>query len=135
DVDDVGVLEPGRGLRLDLEACERLVVRQLTGADHLEGHGAVQPGLAGAVDDAHAAATEVAEDLIAGDLWDALRLLARLAASLVRAGAGMVGGGSRRRELRNGGGRRRTFRSLGSGDQRMTTRGATGCFVFWIEEA
>ena len=37
------------------------------GQDHLEGDDAVEPELAGLVDDAHAAAAQLAQDLVAGD--------------------------------------------------------------------
>ena len=67
DLDDVGVVEPRDGLRLQAEP--RLVHRggHRAADHHLDGDDAVQPLVAGLVDDAHAAAAEFAEDLVAGD--------------------------------------------------------------------
>ena len=67
DLDDVRVLELGDGLGLGEEAGGGLGAGVGTGQDHLEGDGAVEPGLAGLVDDAHAAAAQFAHDLIARD--------------------------------------------------------------------
>ena len=67
DLHDVGVLQAGDGLRLGQEADGGLVVGMGTGQDHLQGAGAVQEDLSGAVDDAHAAAAQLAQDLVAGD--------------------------------------------------------------------
>ena len=44
----------------------------VAGQDHLQGDEAVEPDLAGLVDDAHAAAAQLAEDLVAGDLGEGL---------------------------------------------------------------
>ncbi len=67
DLHDVGVLQPGDGLRLGQEAGGRLGRGMGTAQDHLQGAGAVQADLPGAVDDAHAAAAQLAQDLVAGD--------------------------------------------------------------------
>ena len=67
DLDDVGVLEPGDGLGLGQEADGGLGAGVRAGQDHLQGDGAVEPDLAGLVDDPHAAAAQLALDLVAGD--------------------------------------------------------------------
>ena len=58
------------------------------GQDHLEGDLALERELAGAKDDAHAAAAEDAEQLVAGDRLDVVGLDGR-------AGNGAVGGAAR----------------------------------------
>ena len=68
DLDDVGVVEAGDDLRFGEETG---VFRRSVAAivqDHLEGDDAVELELAGLVDDAHAAAAQLAKDLIAGHL-------------------------------------------------------------------
>ena len=65
DLDDVGVLELGDGLGLGQEPGGGLGAGVLAGQDHLQGDGAVESDLAGLVDDAHAAAAEFAQDLVA----------------------------------------------------------------------
>ena len=67
DLDDVGVLELGDGLGLGQEPGGGLGAGVLAGQDHLQGDGAVEPDLAGLVDHAHAAAAELAQDLVAGE--------------------------------------------------------------------
>ena len=67
DLDDVGVLELGDGLGLGQEAGGGLGAGVRAGQDHLQGDDAVEPDLAGLVDDAHAAAAQLAHDLVAGD--------------------------------------------------------------------
>ena len=67
DLDDVRVVQPGDGLGLGQEADGRLGPGVVAGQDHLQGDEAVEPDLAGLVDDAHAAAAQLAEDLVAGD--------------------------------------------------------------------
>ena len=67
DLHDVGVLKPGDRLRLGQEASGRLDAGMGAAQDHLQDAGAVQKDLPGAVDDAHAAAAQLAQDLVAGD--------------------------------------------------------------------
>ncbi len=57
------------------------------GQDHFQGAGAVEPGLAGLVNDAHAAAAQLARDLVAGD--DGGRAVAHLRRGGVGAGGGV----------------------------------------------
>ncbi len=64
DWDNVGMVEMGGGLGLALEALHVLVGGQLSGEDHLKGHGSVEADLAGLVDDAHAAAGNLFLQLI-----------------------------------------------------------------------
>ncbi len=66
DADHAGVVEPGNGLLLDLEAGLQVGPGQGAGADQLEGHHPVQVELAGLVDDAHAALAQQAGHLEAG---------------------------------------------------------------------
>ena len=65
DGDDVGVLQGGRGLRLQAETLHVLGSGELAGQDHLDGHDAVKRHLPRLVHDAHAAAAQLAQDLIA----------------------------------------------------------------------
>jgi hypothetical protein len=67
DLHDVGVLQPGDGLRLGLEARQLRLAGMGTGQYHLQGHGAAQPGLPRLVDNAHAAAAQRAQHLVARD--------------------------------------------------------------------
>ena len=60
DRHDAGVVEQGDGLGLVLEPAQLVVAGQDAGPDHLEGHGPVEADLAGLVDDAHAAAAQLA---------------------------------------------------------------------------
>jgi hypothetical protein len=64
DLDDVGVLELGDRLRLGAEADQRFGVGQIARQDHFQGDEPVELDLPGLVDDAHAAAAQLAEDLI-----------------------------------------------------------------------
>ena len=67
DGEDVGVVEPGEGLRLELEALEeRAVVLQRRG-QRLERDLAAERLLDGAVDDGHAAGAEALFDVVVGD--------------------------------------------------------------------
>ena len=62
DLHDVGVLQPGDGLGLGAEAGQLLPSPACAaGQDHLEGDEAVEPDLPGLVDDAHAAAAQLAQ--------------------------------------------------------------------------
>ena len=68
DLDDPRVLDPGDGAGLDVEPGD-LVVRGVgPGQDHLQGDQAIEPDVPGLVDDAHAAAADLGEDLVARDV-------------------------------------------------------------------
>src|SRR5262249_21123181 len=67
DLHDVGVLQPGDRLRLAAEPLAVLGGGEGPGQDDLQGDGAVEPGLPGLVDDAHAAAAQLFEDDGAGE--------------------------------------------------------------------
>ena len=63
----LGCCKPGRRLRLGLEAVRAACRRPDPPAqDHLQGHQSVEPDLPRLVDDAHAAAAQFAENLVAG---------------------------------------------------------------------
>jgi hypothetical protein len=64
DREDVRVVECARGLGFVLEAAQALRVFGETARQHLDRHVACEPRVAGAVDLAHAAGPERAEDLI-----------------------------------------------------------------------
>ncbi len=64
DGDDVGMVQLGGGLGLDAEAAQGRARGGLPGQDHLEGHLAVEAHLPGPVDDAHAAAGDLAEQFV-----------------------------------------------------------------------
>jgi hypothetical protein len=67
DAGDVGVVERGERLGFALEAPQPLlVVRELVGQD-LDRHLALEPRVLGAVDLAHSAGAEGAEDLVEGE--------------------------------------------------------------------
>src|SRR5262249_55725292 len=65
DVDDVRMVERGRGARLAVEPVEQLGVG--AGTQDLEGHGPPQPGVARAVDLAHAARAQAVDDFVRPD--------------------------------------------------------------------
>ena len=65
DLDNVGVLKPGNGLRLAPEPRQLVGPGRVAGADHLERDGALQGQVPGLVDDAHASAAEHFLDLVA----------------------------------------------------------------------
>ena len=67
DLDDIGVLEAGDGLGLPVEAGQGLGAGVGAGQDHLERDQTTQVDLAGLVNDPHAAAAQLLEDLEAGD--------------------------------------------------------------------
>jgi hypothetical protein len=69
DLHDVGVLESGNGLSLRAEAGQVGAAGVVAGQDHLQRHQAAQADLTGLVDDAHAAAAQLAQDLVAGNLY------------------------------------------------------------------
>ena len=66
----LGCWRSGDGLRLGQEAKGGLDAGMGAAQDHLQDAGAIQEDLSGAVDDAHAAAAQLAQDLIAGDGGD-----------------------------------------------------------------
>ena len=96
DLHDVGVLQAGDGLRLGQEAGGGLGAGMGAGQDHLQGAGAVQADLPGLVDDAHAAAAQLAQDLVAGDGGDG-------AAGRLRGGAAIATWSRRRAGHRSSG--------------------------------
>ena len=67
DLDDVGMAEPGDGLGLDQEPLAMLGVGVLAVADHLQRDDPVQRAVPGLVDDAHAAAAQLGQDLELGE--------------------------------------------------------------------
>ena len=68
DLDDVRMSEPGRGGRLATEALDRLRVAPADAEEHLQRHAAIERDLVGFVDDAHPAASDLADDLEISDL-------------------------------------------------------------------
>ncbi len=72
-LDDVRVLQPGDGLRLDTEAHFLLQGSVCPGEDHLESDESVRLRLPGLVDDTHAAVTQLAENFITGDRGGRMR--------------------------------------------------------------
>ena len=119
------MLDTGDGLGLRAEAGAFLPIGVIAAEDHLEGDDAVEAGLAGLVHDAHSAAAEDAEDLVAGDgVRDAVAdQLARLR------GDGGLGVGGVRRTGQFGGdvggvGPRRV--PIGAGRLRRRRRGREG---------
>ena len=64
DRDDVGMREPGRRLRLAGESLADVLLEGELGRQHLDGHPALQPFVARAIDHAHAAAPDLALDRI-----------------------------------------------------------------------
>ncbi len=60
DRDDAGVIEQRDGLGLVLEPPQLVVAGEQPGLEHLQCDGAVEGDLAGLVDDAHAAAAQLA---------------------------------------------------------------------------
>ena len=82
DRHDPGMIEIGGRLGLGVEAADVGLVGELAGEDHLERDGPVEADLPGLEDDAHAAAGELADDLVVAEIADA-----RGAAGSVRADA------------------------------------------------
>ena len=70
DRHDAGVVEQRHRLGLVLEPPQLVVAGQDAGPDHLQGDGPVEADLAGAVDDAHAAAAELGLDLVVAEVAD-----------------------------------------------------------------
>ena len=71
DRHDPRMVEVGGRLGLGVEALDVGVVGELAGEDHLERDGAVEAHLPGLEDDAHAAAGELADDLVVAEVADA----------------------------------------------------------------
>ena len=67
DGHDVRVLERGRHARLALEAPAELRVGRELGHDDLQRHAAAEPAVGGEVDDAHAAAPDLALDVVGAE--------------------------------------------------------------------
>ncbi len=74
---DPRVIEPGGGLGLQVKPPDVHLVGELARQDHLERHRAIQADLAGAVDDAHAAAGDLGEQLVVAEVADLARRLRR----------------------------------------------------------
>ena len=70
DLDDVPMLQLGDRLGLAQESGDGLGPGMSAGQDHLDGAGAIEADLPGLIDDAHAAAAQLTEDLIAGESRD-----------------------------------------------------------------
>ena len=70
DGHDVGVIEASRGLRLGVESIHVGRRSQAVGEDHFEGDQAVQAQLPRLVDDAHAAAGDLLQQLVITDVAD-----------------------------------------------------------------
>ena len=69
DLHDVRVLQARDGFGFGAESSPLVRRGVLAGQDHLQGDDAVERDLPGLVDDAHAAAAELAEDFVAGDIY------------------------------------------------------------------
>ena len=65
--DGVRVLEPGDGLRLNAEPGPVCRAGVAAGEDHLQGNGAVEAPLPGAVHDAHAAPADLLQQFIVAE--------------------------------------------------------------------
>jgi hypothetical protein len=68
ELHDVGVLQSGHGLGLALKPRPLLWAGESAGEGHLESDEAIEGQVAGLVDDAHAAAADFLQDLVAGNL-------------------------------------------------------------------
>src|SRR5579871_3999208 len=66
NLNDVGMLKPGDCLRFDPEACEAFRLGVCSCQDHFERDNAIEPELAGTVNNPHTAAAENFQDLVAG---------------------------------------------------------------------
>ena len=96
DGDDVGMVEPGQGLRLAREPLGKARVFLLLAGQDLERHKAVEPRLARLIDHAHAAAAQAFENFqlreLAGDLLQRRRGF-RLGGTTLRAAGPDLGPG------------------------------------------
>jgi len=63
----MGVIEPGTGTGLETKTLHLDLARPVADENHLERHFAIQAGLAGAVDDAHAAPGNLGGEFIVAD--------------------------------------------------------------------
>ena len=70
DRHDAGVVEQGDRLGLVPEPAQLVVAGEHAGPDHLQGDGPVEADLPGLVDDAHAAAAQLAPDLVVAEVAD-----------------------------------------------------------------
>ncbi len=77
NLNDIGVLQTGNGLRLGQESSRRLGRGVCPAQDHLERTLAIQANLPGAIHHTHPAAAQLAQDLIAGDGRDSADRLLR----------------------------------------------------------
>ena len=68
DRHDPGMIEVGRRLGLDVEPPDVGLVGELAGEDHLERHRPIQADLPGLEHDAHAAAGDLADDLVVAEI-------------------------------------------------------------------
>ena len=73
DRHDARMVEVGGGLGLGVEPPDVGLVGELAGEDHLERDGPVEADLPGLEDDAHAAAGDLADDLVVAEVADADR--------------------------------------------------------------
>ena len=71
DRHDARMVEVGRRLGLGVEPLDVGLVGELAGEDHLERDGPVEADLPRLEDDAHAAAGELADDLVVAEVADA----------------------------------------------------------------
>ncbi len=111
---DAGVVQQRDGLGFILEPAQLGVVGQESGLDHLEGDGPIEADLPGLVDDAHAAAAQLFQDLVVAEVADggAARQVTGGPVAVAREGrvagvgcpvaGGVVGGRSRSVGLRPG---------------------------------
>jgi hypothetical protein len=67
DGDDVGMVQPGGGASLLLEAPDEQMVLRHVGVQHLERDDAVEGGVVGLVHHGEAAAPDLVEDLVLAD--------------------------------------------------------------------
>ena len=70
DGDNAGMVQVGGGLGLEVEALDLGLARQVAREDHLEGDGPVEFDLPGFVDDAHAAAGDLALKFVVAEIAD-----------------------------------------------------------------
>src|SRR5262249_52348669 len=64
DVDDVRMVQLGRGLGLSQEACLDLAAKSQLWREHLDRDDALEPAILGAIDDSHAATPNLGIQLI-----------------------------------------------------------------------
>src|SRR5262249_41764775 len=88
DLDDVGMLQTGYGLRLQTETGQLLFVSVAARQDHLQGNGTLQRQVPGLVDDPHAATAQHALDRVTGDGQRSRRALAERSVLRVAEGDG-----------------------------------------------